>query len=171
MINVLNFSGKDKIPTSYPLVPVDVTTDSYTPVTDIYMTTDFHSQVPDIHTTTDFHSEIPDNDMTTDFHSPVPDIHMTKGTDFSVGTISSSPVAYPEHLTTDHEGVTGEFVTQGPWATTVVPPTSFIPTVKETITEDWIAVATVQPDLGEARRDNVSIGEFYLLKGKNTRTT
>lgn len=133
LMHVSHYSGKDKVLTPFPQVPgVHVTTDTHTPEPEIYMTTDFHSQVPDIHMTTD--------------------------TEISVDTFSSSPVAYPESVTTQIE-VRGEFVSE-PWVTTMVPPPSFFTTVLETVTEDVIPVATPRPNLGyEVPRYNVSIGE------------
>lgn len=133
LMHVSHYSGEDKVLTPFPQVTgVHVTTDTHTPEPEIYMTTDFHSQVPDIHMTTD--------------------------TEISVDTFSSSPVAYPESVTTQVE-VRGEFVSE-PWVTTMVPPPSFFTTVLETVTEDVIPVATPRPNLGyEVPRYNVSIGE------------
>lgn len=147
IMNVSHCSEVDKVPSPYPPVP------------DVQETTDSHFTVPDIYMTTDFQSPVPDVSMTTDFHSQVPDIYMTTDTEFSVGTVTSRPIAYPESVTTEVEA-RGERVTREPWATTMVPPLSFSPTAMETITEDVIAVATVQPALGyEVPRDNVSVGE------------
>lgn len=147
IMNVSHCSGVDKLPTPYPLDPdIQVTTDSHSPVPDVYMTTDFRSAVPDIY-------------MTTDFHSQVPDIYMTTETEFSVGTVTSSPVAYPESVTTEGE-VRGEFATHEPWVTTIVPPPSFSPTVMKTVTEDMVVLATARPALAfEVPKDNVSLGE------------
>lgn len=147
IMNVSDFSGEDDVPSPYPLVPdVQLTTASYYTVPDIYMTTDFQSPAPEI-------------SMPTDFHSKVPDISMTTDTDFSVGTVTSSPVAFPESVTTKVE-VRGECVTGEPLGTTMVPPLSFSPTAVETFTEDVIAVATAQPGLGfEVPRHNESVGE------------
>lgn len=145
IMNISHCSEEDKVPTPYPPVP-EVTTDSHSSVPDIYMTTDAQSPVPDIY-------------ITTDAQSQVPDIYMTTDTKFSVGTITSSPVAYPESVTTEGEA-RGESVTHKPWVTTMVPPPSFSPTVMETITEDVVSVATVWPGLGyEVPRENVSNGE------------
>ncbi|XP_053538247.1 aggrecan core protein isoform X1 [Ictalurus punctatus] len=139
------YEGEDKVPSPYPPVP------------ELRATSDSRSPLPDIHMTTDFQSPVPDIDMTTDFHSQVPDIYMTTDTEFSVGTITSSPVAYPESVTTEGE-VRGEFVTHEPWVTTMVLPPSFSPTVMETVTEDVVVVAAAQPVLVyEVPRDNISI--------------
>lgn len=147
IMNVSHCSGEDKVPSPYPPVP------------DIHLITDSHSPVPDIYMTTDVQSPVPDIYMTTGFHSKVPDIYMTTDTEFTVGTVTSSPVAYPESVTTEGE-VRGEFLTHEPWITTMVPPPSFSPTVMETVTEDVVVVATARPYLGyEVPRDNVSIGE------------
>lgn len=147
IMNVFYYSGEDEVPSPYTLVPdVQVTTDSYPTIPDIYMTTNFQSPAPGI-------------SMTPDFHSQVPDIYMTTDIEFSVGTVTSSPVAYAESVTTKGE-VRGECVTGEPLGTTMVPPLPFSPTTVETITEDEIAVATAQTGLGfEVPRHNESIGE------------
>ncbi|MCJ8734298.1 hypothetical protein PDJAM_G00233640 [Pangasius djambal] len=145
LYDAICYEGEDKVPSPYPPVPVvHVSTDSHSPVPDIYMTTDFQSPAPDIY-------------VTTDFHSQVPDIYMTTDIEFSVGTLTSSPVAYPESVTTEGE-VRGEFVTHEPYVTSMVPPPSIPPTVIETVTEDVVIVATVPPALDyELPRDNVSV--------------
>ncbi|TSK28088.1 Aggrecan core protein [Bagarius yarrelli] len=103
------------------------------------------------------YTPIPEVYVTTDTHSPEPDLYMTTDTEFSVGTISSSPVAYPESVTTESE-FQGGVVTYEPWVTTMMPPPSILPTVVETVTEDLVVVAVPQPDLGyEIPRDNASI--------------
>lgn len=102
---------------------------------------------------------VPDVQVTTDSHSLVPDITMTTDDEFSVGTFTSSPVAYPESVTTEGE-VRGEFVTHEPWFTTIVPHISLSPTVMETVTDDVVVVVEAQPDLSiEKPKDNVSMGE------------
>ncbi|KAB5571462.1 hypothetical protein PHYPO_G00225220 [Pangasianodon hypophthalmus] len=149
LYDAICYEGEDKVPSPYPPVPVvHVSTESHSPVPDIYMTTDFQSPVPDIY-------------ITTELHSQVPDIYVTTDTEFSVGTFTSSPVAYPESVTTEGEA-RGEFVTHEPYVTTMVPPPSIPPTVIETVTEDAIVVATVPPALeNELPRDNVStVPEF-----------
>ncbi|MCI4380203.1 hypothetical protein PGIGA_G00236980 [Pangasianodon gigas] len=149
LYDAICYEGEDKVPSPYPPVPVvHVSTESHSPVPDIYMTTDFQSPVPDIY-------------ITTELHSQVPDIYMTTDIEFSVGTVTSSPVAYPESVTTEGEA-RGEFVTHEPYVTTMVPPPSIPPTVIETVTEDVIVVATVPPALeNELPRDNVStVPEF-----------
>ncbi|KAL7862972.1 hypothetical protein SRHO_G00119560 [Serrasalmus rhombeus] len=90
----------------------------------------------------------------------VPEVDITTEPDFSVGTITSSPAAYPENVTSEGE-VRGELVTQEPWSTTTIEaplplPPSIIGNITEDV-EDVIIVATVQPGLGfERPRDNVS---------------
>lgn len=99
--------------------------------------------------------------MTTDLYSQVPDISMTTDADFSVGTDTSSPIAYHESDTTEGGELRGVFVTHAPWVTTMVPSTSFLPTVEETVDQEIIVVDKAQPKLGhEVPRDNVSIGEW-----------
>ncbi|XP_060784093.1 aggrecan core protein isoform X3 [Neoarius graeffei] len=138
------YEGEAIVPSPYPPVP------------DVHVTTDFQSQVPDISRTTDFQSPVPDIYMTTDFHSQVPDVSMPTDTEFSVGTITSSPVAYPESITTVSEA-RGTVLTHEPSITTIVPPPSLSPTVMETLTQDMVVVAATQPALDlEAPRENVS---------------
>ncbi|XP_026991065.2 aggrecan core protein [Tachysurus fulvidraco] len=148
------YEEEEKVPTPYPPGPA-VTTDTYTPVPMIHMTTDIHTKVPEIHMTTDIHTPVPEIHMTTDIHTPVSDIYMTTDTDFSVGTFSSSPVAYPESDTTEGEA-RGEFVSE-PWVTTMVPPPSFFTTEMESVTEDVLFVAVAPPVVHEAPRDDVKI--------------
>ncbi|GAA6073398.1 aggrecan core protein [Tachysurus ichikawai] len=149
------YEEEEKVPTPYPPGPaVHVTTDSYTIVPEIHMTTDIHTPVPKIH-------------MTTDIHTPVPYIYMTTDTDFSVGTFSSSPVAYPESDTTESE-VRGEFVSE-PWVTTMVPPPSFFTTEMENVTEDVLFVAVAPPVVQEVPREDVKFEfkgvVFYYQSG------
>ncbi|KAK2838541.1 hypothetical protein Q7C36_013355 [Tachysurus vachellii] len=136
------YEEEEKVPTPYPPGPaVHVTTDSYTPV-------------PMIH-------------ITTDIHTPGPEIHMTTDTDFSVGTFSSSPVAYPESDTTEGEA-RGEFVSE-PWVTTMVPPPSFFTTEIENVTEDVLVVAVAPPVVHEVPREDAKIEfkgvVFYYQSG------
>lgn len=148
---VSHCSEEEKVPTPYPPGPaVHVTTDSYTIVPEIHMTTDIHTPVPKIH-------------MTTDIHTPVPYIYMTTDTDFSVGTFSSSPVAYPESDTTESE-VRGEFVSE-PWVTTMVPPPSFFTTEMENVTEDVLFVAVAPPVVQEVPREDVKFGKWLQVAG------
>ncbi|KAF7707540.1 aggrecan core protein [Silurus meridionalis] len=136
--DVICFDGEYEVPDLY---------------TDVYATTDFHTPVPDISMATDFQSIGPDVSITTDLHTYVPDIYMTTDSEFSVGTITSNPVPFPESVTTGGE-VRGELITHEPWVTTMVTPPSF----SSTKSDDVIAVATARPALGfEIPRDNASI--------------
>ncbi|XP_037396386.1 aggrecan core protein isoform X2 [Pygocentrus nattereri] len=90
----------------------------------------------------------------------VPEVDITTEPDFSVGTITFRPDAYPENVTSEVE-MQGELVTQEPWSTTTIEaplplPPSIIGNITEDV-EDVIIVATAQPGLGrEQPRDNVS---------------
>ncbi|KAI4887574.1 hypothetical protein NFI96_031448 [Prochilodus magdalenae] len=92
--------------------------------------------------------------------TPGPETDSTTEIEFSVATVTFSPAAYPESVTTKGE-VRGELATHEPWSTTTIeaplplPPTIIGNDTKEV--DDVIIVATAQPELGkELSRDNVS---------------
>ncbi|XP_036424287.1 LOW QUALITY PROTEIN: aggrecan core protein [Colossoma macropomum] len=88
----------------------------------------------------------------------VPEVDITTEPEFSVGTVTSSPAAYPENVTSEGEA-RGELVTREPWSTTTMEtPLPLPPSITGNITEeveDEIIVAATRPSL-EQPGDNVS---------------
>ncbi|XP_066505735.1 aggrecan core protein [Hoplias malabaricus] len=89
-----------------------------------------------------------------------PEVYSSIEPEISVATVTSSPAAFSESLTTEGE-VRGEVVTQEPWNTTTMetplplPPTIIGNTTE--VVEDVISIVTARPELGfELPEDNVS---------------